>query len=136
MDELRKKAKEARTRLRQGFWNDIIKERQEVIQSAMEHGQDVQCIKEFYKRKIEDRIRNLTNGKKSSDEDALYEKVCKIMQSNEVLLNPLSKLIDHEIYDKMSDSAKQVYILKLSEQYLAMKERYKLEHSNNLGIAY
>ena len=118
MDELRIKAKEARKRLRQGFWNDIIKERQAIIQNALEHGQDIKLVEEYCKRKIEEKIRNQNNPNKQSEEDILYEKVCQLMETNEVLLNPLSKLIDHEVYDKMSDNAKQVYILKLSEQYI------------------
>lgn len=136
MDELRIKAKEARKRLRQGFWNDIIKERQAIIQNALEHGQDLTMVKEYCRRKIEERIRNKDNSNKISEEDILYEKVCQLMESNEVLLNPLSRLIDHKVYDEMSDNAKQVYILKLSEQYIKMKERYNNEHSHGLDIAY
>ena len=136
MDELRIKAKEARKRLRQGFWNDIIKERQAIIQNALEHGQDIKLVEEYCKRKIEEKIRNQNNPNKQSEEDILYEKVCQLMETNEVLLNPLSKLIDHEVYDKMSDNAKQVYILKLSEQYIKLKQRYNNEHSHGLDIAY
>lgn len=136
MDELRIKAKEARKRLRQGFWNDIIKERQAIIQNALEHGQDIKLVEEYCKRKIEEKIRNQNNPSKQSEEDILYEKVCQLMETNEVLLNPLSKLIDHEVYDKMSDNAKQVYILKLSEQYIKLKQRYNNEHSHGLDIAY
>lgn len=136
MDDFRKEAKEARNRLRKGFWTDIIVERRNIIENAIKNGQDVKSIQEYYKRKIENKIKDMYKGDQMTEEDILYKKVCNIMESQEVLLNPLSLLIDHNVYDKMSESAKQVYILKLSEQYIKMKQRYNSEHRRDFDIAY
>lgn len=134
MNEFRKEAKEARKRLRQGFWDDIIVERKNVIENAMKKGQDVKSIKDYYKKKIENKIKETYKTNALTEEDLMYKKVCSIMESQEVLLNPLSKLIDHNVYDKLSENAKQVYILKLSEQYVQMKQRYDSEHRKDFEI--
>ena len=134
MNEFRKEAKEARKRLRQGFWDDIIVERKNVIENAMKKGQDVKSIKDYYKKKIENKIKETYKTSALTEEDLMYKKVCSIMESQEVLLNPLSKLIDHNVYDKLSENAKQVYILKLSEQYVQMKQRYDSEHRKDFEI--
>ena len=134
MNEFRKEAKEARKRLRQGFWDDIIVERKNVIENAMKKGQDVKSIKDYYKKKIENKIKETYKTNSLTEEDLMYKKVCSIMESQEVLLNPLSKLIDHNVYDKLSENAKQVYILKLSEQYVQMKQRYDSEHRKDFEI--
>ena len=134
MNEFRKEAKEARKRLRQGFWDDIIVERKNVIENAMKKGQDVKSIKDYYKKKIENKIKEIYKTNALTEEDLMYKKVCSIMESQEVLLNPLSKLIDHNVYDKLSENAKQVYILKLSEQYVQMKQRYDSEHRKDFEI--
>ncbi len=136
MDEFRKEAKEARTRLRKGFWNDIIIERRNIIENATKNGQDIKVVNEFCKRRIINKIREMNKTNDLSEEDIMYKKVCEIMSSNEVLLNPLSKLINHDIYDKLNENAKQSYILKLSEQYVKLKERYDNEHKKEFDIAY
>ena len=51
-------------------------------------------------------------------------KVFEILNSNDCELNPFSKLINEEIYDKLSDSEKQSYILNTAEQYNYLKEKY------------
>jgi len=57
-------------------------------------------------------------------EQDLYNRVCKLLNSNEIIINPIQELIDHKYYSSLSLEAKQKYIYELSEKYKEMKLRY------------
>ena len=61
-------------------------------------------------------------------EQELYEKVCKLMEREDVVINPIKELVDYKQYNTLSLEAKQKYIFDLSEKYKVMKERYEKEH--------
>lgn len=61
-------------------------------------------------------------------EQELYEKVCKILERDEVVINPIKELVDYKHYNTLSIDAKQKYIFDLSEKYKSMKIRYEKEH--------
>ena len=63
-------------------------------------------------------------------EQELYEKVCKLLERDEVIINPIKELVDYKYYNSLSIDAKQKYIFDLSEKYKTMKLRYEKEHSN------
>lgn len=65
----------------------------------------------------------------SKEDCSLYEKVCKIMDRDAVVTNPIHELIDREYYDRLAPDAQQRYILYLSEKYLQLKARYIQERS-------
>ena len=61
-------------------------------------------------------------------EQELYEKVCRILEREEVVINPIKELVDYKYYNTLSLEAKQKYIFDLSEQYKTMKIKYEKEH--------
>ena len=61
-------------------------------------------------------------------EQELYERVCKILDREEVVINPIKELVDYKYYNTLSIEAKQKYIFDLSEKYKIMKLRYEKEH--------
>lgn len=63
-------------------------------------------------------------------EQELYEKVCKILNRDEIVINPIKELVDYKYYNTLSLDAKQKYIFDLSEKYKTMKIRYEKEHEN------
>ena len=66
----------------------------------------------------------------SESDKAMYEIVASILDSDEVITNPLNKLIDKDYYETLSEEAKSRYMLDLSRQYVRMTERYaKLKQS-------
>ncbi len=66
----------------------------------------------------------------SSDKDQmLYKKVCKMLQEERIIINPINELVDKKYYDTLSAESKQRYILDLSDKYREMKERYDREHA-------
>lgn len=77
------------------------------------------------------RIKTLSYAKlANSDKDQmLYKKVCKLLQEDRIIINPINELMDKKYYDTLSTESKQRYILDLSDKYREMKERYDREHS-------
>ena len=61
-------------------------------------------------------------------EQELYDKVCRLLEKEEVVINPIKELVDYKYYNGLSLEAKQKYIFELSEQYKNMKIRYEKEH--------
>ena len=72
-------------------------------------------------REIHDSIKPKTK------EDEFYKKVVKLLSENEYVLNPIMRLIDHDVYDGLSEVAKQNYIYELTDKYNEMKQRYEEE---------
>lgn len=71
----------------------------------------------------------------SHENAILYKKVCQILESDEVITNPIMELIDKDYYNSLSSEAKQKYIFDLSDKYRAMKERYFKEKSLQMSKA-
>ena len=65
----------------------------------------------------------------------LYERVCKILSSDEIIINPIKELIDNKYYYTLSLEGKQKYIFDLSEKYKEMKLRYEREHVNLANVS-
>ena len=58
-------------------------------------------------------------------EDAkLYGKVKQMLDENEDIVNPLAKLIDYKIFNKLNDSEKERYLLILINKYKQYKIKY------------
>lgn len=61
-------------------------------------------------------------------EQDLYNRVCRLLEREDVVVNPIQELVDHKYYKTLSLEAKQKYIFDLSEKYKEMKIRYEKEH--------
>ena len=68
-------------------------------------------------------------------EQELYEKVCKLMERDEIVVNPIKELVDYKYYNSLSVEAKQKYIFDLSEKYKTMKMRYEKEHEKFANVS-
>ncbi|MBR6778919.1 MAG: hypothetical protein IKM43_02060 [Clostridia bacterium] len=60
-------------------------------------------------------------------EQELYERVCRLLSRDEIVINPIQELVDHKYYSTLSLEAKQKYIFDLSEKYKEMKLRFERE---------
>jgi hypothetical protein len=65
----------------------------------------------------------------NEQDQILYKKICKMLDEDRIVINPIKELIDKKYYDSLSLEAKQKYIFDLSDKYREMKERYIKEHS-------
>lgn len=91
-------------------------------------------------RQAKNRMKNYSRDKsifenmqylKSYDEhdQQMYQKICRMMEEDRVIINPIKELIDKKYYDSLSIEAKQKYIFDLSDKYKEMKDRYIREHA-------
>lgn len=71
----------------------------------------------------------------SVKEQELYERVCKMLSSNEIIINPIKELVDNKYYNTLSLEGKQKYIFELSEQYKQMKDRYEREQMEYSSVS-
>ena len=63
----------------------------------------------------------------TKEDEKLYEKVKTILDEDFDVLNPISKLIDYKLYNKLDSLAQERYILDLVDKYKTYKEKYILE---------
>ena len=99
--ELRKLAKSAKNRLKNGYW----------------HG-------------AADRVPVAEEGRIGyAVEEDMYAKVRAMLSADECVLDPIGRLMDRTAYREMSPTAKMRYVLELSKIYVRLKERYYREKS-------
>lgn len=67
----------------------------------------------------------------SAADEKMYRRVCDILDSNEITLNPIGQLIERDVYDGLDATGKQRYILELSEKFREMQERYYRERTGS-----
>lgn len=126
--KIREYAKKAKQRLRSGYWNQIEKDRINYIKKYYQEGDDINQLSYMFQRMVEKEINAVSKPK--TKEDEFYKKVVKLLNENEYVLNPIMRLIDHDVYDNLSEIAKQNYIYELTDKYNKMKERYEEEQKS------
>lgn len=73
----------------------------------------------------------IISSQRKVEDDALYGKVKKMLLKDMDVTNPLSQIIEHEIYDNLSSAQKEKYMYNLSKRYKAIKERVLQELKEN-----
>lgn len=116
--------REAKKRLKQGFWQKYHDDLNSQLALAEEAGLSVSKVKEFYVERVSDNIRNVTD-----QNEEFYLKVKKILDEEGEISNAIGRLTDKEYYQTLSYDEQQRYNLELSERYLKAVERYKKEKS-------
>ncbi len=125
--ELKKRALLAKHRLKMGYWQKLLKERNDLISLG---GNTVEArlrADEARRQKYSRDNLRFVDIDRAKDEEELYRKVCAILDEDEDVINPIGKLIDEDKYAKMDPMAKQKYVLYLSKKYREMRDRYYLE---------
>lgn len=121
---LKQYAKEAKKRLKSGFWQNYMKDLGEKIEKATEVGVAPSKVKEYYTFVVAENIKN-----RKDDEEEFYLKVKKILDEEGEISDAIGRLTDRTVFDALSYAEKQKYTLTLSERYLKAVERYKEEKS-------
>lgn len=125
INELKRRALLAKQRMKMGYWEQMMKDREKLI-SEVGSTYEAKKLVSDYQRDKYNREFNITVKYMSKDEQ-LYEKVCSILESDELIINPIARLIDKATYDNMDGEAQQRYILELSAKFRELKERYYRE---------
>lgn len=110
-------ANDAKNRLKSGYWEELYKNREEDIKCAKAKGVTEDFVCGIYKTRHETAKRALLRSE-------LYPTVYDIVvmeEDGKTVLNPIGRLLDHNVYDVLDEVGKQRYILELSRIYLELK---------------
>ena len=118
-ESLQDLAKNAKKRMKQGYWSDIIESRKKDMDIASKNGVDKSEVISYYKDRV---LRDFyVKTERVEREERLYKKVVEIMDSEEIVYNPLARLVEHEYYDNLDEDA---YIFNLASKYSKLRKRY------------
>lgn len=118
----RQMAKEAKTRMKSGFWEKHKEEVNEQIAKADQEGVNASKVIEYYQNKAATAVKG---GSKEDEE--FYQKVKTILDTVGETSDILGRLTDKEYYASLTYEQKQRYSMELSNKYRAALERYKNE---------
>ncbi len=124
---LKQYCKEAKKRLKQGFWQAYHKGLNEELTRAKEEGISQSKIKEYYTQVVTDNIRN-----HQEEDEIFYRRVKKLLDEEGEVSDAIGRLTDKTEFDSLSYEEKQRYTLSLSEKYLKAVERYRKERELNI----
>ncbi len=115
-------AKEAKQRLKSGFWEKYKTDVVNSSQKARSEGVAESVVINYYQQKSAPIV------KKTVDKShTFYEKVKVLLDEKGQVGNIISLLIDHSVFDGLTYEGKQKYILELSNKYLEALDRYNAE---------
>ncbi len=114
-------AKEAKQRLKQGFWQDYNQELEVKKEQARTRGVNESRVERYCARKVADVVK----GKRDNDE--FYLKVKELLLREGEVSNAIGRLIDVEHFTTLNYEEKQRYTLNLSAMYLNAVERFNNE---------
>ena len=124
---LKQYCKEAKMRLKSGFWQNYKSNLDQELVRAKESGISESKVKEYYSCKITEDIKNT-----EAEFEKFYKKVKTMLDEEGEVSNAIGRLTDKEYFATLSYEEKQRYTLSLSERYLQAVERYRKEKS--IGI--
>lgn len=112
-------AKEAKKRLKSGYWQKHNDNLNKKLEEAEKDGVSASNVTLYYTKKAEREI------KRSDDEfETFYLKVKEILDSEGFVSDIIGRLTEREVYEKLSYEQRQRYTFELSSKYLKAKERY------------
>lgn len=114
-------AKEAKIRMKKGFWQQREEELTNERTHAKEQGLNESKMERYFQQKVATEI-------KGDDPDEFYLRVRDMLLSEGEVSDAIGRLTDRAYYDTLSYSEKQRYTLELSERYLRALERFKREY--------
>ena len=118
---LREEARQAKRRIKSGFWKECEADFSIKKEKAREQGLNETKAGRFFKTQVEAQI----EGKK---EDDFYLRVKEMLLSEGEVSNAIGRLTDQAYYATLTYAEKQRYTLNLSEKYLRALERFRAEY--------
>ena len=119
-------AKEAKTRMKKGFWEKCERDLDACRRDARAQGISESKAEHYFVGKVTDAIRGDTP-------DAFYLKVKKLLTEEGEVSDAIGRLTDKAYYATLSYEEKQRYNLELSERYLEALKRLKKEYEFEQG---
>ena len=118
-------AREAKQRLKRGFWERCEEELSTQRAYAQEQGINESKMERYFTQKVTTQIRG-------DAPDEFYLKVRELLLAEGEVSDAIGRLTDREYYATLSYAEKQRYTLELSERYLRALERFKREYEFEL----
>ena len=87
-------AKQAKKRLKEGFWSDVKNQRNYFELVAATNGGSA----DFAVNRQKQALKNQLYNREHSAEEEFYRRVCGILSGDEVVTNPIARLMDSEEY--------------------------------------
>ena len=122
MSTFKEYAKRAKERLKNGFWEQAKQNLQTEKQVAATLGLNTAKVGEEQRRKLQRQIYDYDGF---CEEQEFYSKVEAILDSDELVSNPIMRLADQNYLEKLSPADKQIYISKLAAKYREAVEKYR-----------
>ncbi|MBQ9730288.1 MAG: hypothetical protein IJV80_05705 [Clostridia bacterium] len=117
---LKSLAKQAKNRVKNGFWQTCQTDITHKMERAKEQGLNENEAGRYLKNKVSSAL----SGEK---EDEFYLKVKEILTEEGEVSDAIGRLTDKAYYNSLSYEEKQRYTLSLSERYLRALERFRKE---------
>lgn len=126
MSAFKEYAKEAKRRMKSGFWEQAKREMESEKQVAATQGLNTRKVCEEQRRRLQQQIYDYQGF---CEEQDFYKKVEDILDSDETVSNPIMRLADQDYLATLSPSDRQAYISRLAARYRQAVERYRNLHS-------
>ena len=114
-------AREAKRRMKRGFWQECDKKLEDERTYAKEQGLNESKLERYFQERVEAQI-------KGEEPDDFYLRVKALLLEEGEVSDAIGRLTDRAYYDTLSYAEKQRYNLELSEKYLRALERFKREY--------
>jgi hypothetical protein len=114
-------ARQAKERMKKGFWEDCKEDLSQRLERAKEMGLNESKAGRYFLGKVEESI----VGEKT---DEFYLKVKEMLLKDGEVSDAIGRLTDKAYYETLSYEEKQRYTLSLSERYLRALERFRREY--------
>lgn len=119
-------AKQAKDRLKNGFWENAKNNLAHEKQVAATLGLNQRQVCEEQRQKLQRQIYDYDGF---CEEQDFFAKVVAILNSNEVVSNPIMRLADQTYMQTLSPREKQIYVSRLAAKYREAVEKYRRLHS-------
>lgn len=120
MNDIKNIARQAKSRLKNNFWDKC----KDDIKTGTAKARDLGINENKVKDSIKSKVKSALAGEK---QDEFYLKVKKILDEEGEVSDIIGRLTDREYFNTLDYSERQRYTLQLSAKYLAALEKYKKE---------
>ena len=114
-------ARQAKSRMKNGFWEDCKEDLGERMEKAKELGLNESKAGRYF-------IGQVSKSLQGETQDEFYLKVKEMLLKDGEVSDAIGRLTDKEYYETLSYEEKQRYTLSLSERYLRALERFRREY--------
>lgn len=121
MSTLKDYARQAKDRMKNGFWQQAKTELQQEKEVAATLGLNERKLTEEHRRKLQRKIYDYDGF---CEEEEFYAKVVEILSGDAVVSNPIMRLADKDYMQTLSPQERQTYISKVAARYRNAVEKY------------